>query len=90
MTLLRDRSITINDLVTLDSAASSLLRACIPLRHFSPHGGIYAQTHGLNLDCILQFGTSISDSCVGTLMCIGKLMVHTLFLKRVKNFNSKL
>ena len=42
------------------------------------------------LDCILQFGPINSGSSEKTLMCIGKLMAHTLFLNRAGIYRSKL
>ena len=42
------------------------------------------------MDYILQFGTTISSSFVRTLMCIGKLMLRTLFPNRARNYSSKL
>ncbi|CAH0394192.1 unnamed protein product [Bemisia tabaci] len=61
------------------------------VRTFFPKQGIQ---HGGNftskLDCILQLGTINSDSSEETLMCIGKLMAHTLFLNRAGIYRSKL
>ena len=41
------------------------------------------------MDCILQFGPINSGSSEKTLMCIGKLIAHTLFLNRAVIYRSK-
>ena len=42
------------------------------------------------MDYILQLGTKIFGSSLKTLLCIGKLMAHKLFLNWVRNYSSQL